>query len=64
MSESFKPGDTVRLKSGSPLMTIEKITADRRGPLVWCVWFEKNKQHTGTFAPHALEAHDGTPTVA
>lgn len=33
----FKVGNTVRLKSGGPIMTISKILAD--GELL-CVWFE------------------------
>lgn len=35
MSEEFKIGDTVRLKSGGPLMTIKAISTSR----VICTWF-------------------------
>ncbi|HUU31149.1 MAG TPA: DUF2158 domain-containing protein [Phycisphaerae bacterium] len=35
--EKFEKGDTVDLKSGSPLMTVEGFTDDNR---VICVWYE------------------------
>ena len=57
----FKPGDLVRVKSGGPLMTVEKvgITAMLEEQAVWCVWFEKvgNKQiaQEKSFSPVVLE---------
>jgi uncharacterized protein YodC (DUF2158 family) len=61
----FKVGDTVRLKSGGPLMTIESIAPYPGGGLrAFCVWFEKNEQKRGNFPPEALEADDGSPVVA
>lgn len=37
----FKPGDVVRLKSGGPRMTVEKVGKTQFGDDgVWCVWFE------------------------
>ncbi|MBF0169404.1 MAG: DUF2158 domain-containing protein [Alphaproteobacteria bacterium] len=49
MSTSFSVGDTVRLKSGGPVMTIEKMENDR----IFCVWFDsKNElQRNGFHAP-------------
>jgi uncharacterized protein YodC (DUF2158 family) len=62
----FKVGDTVRLKSGGPLMTVEKVGSMYAGGdvRVYCVWFEKNAQQRGNFPPEALEADDGSPVVA
>ncbi len=49
----FKPGDVVRLKSGGPSMTVEKIGAE--GWIV-CNWFAEGKElKTGTFVADALE---------
>lgn len=53
----FKPGDTVRLKSGGPLMTVEQII----NGLVRCSWFsEKNELKSQSFQPAALEKDDGS----
>lgn len=64
---SFSPGDVVRLKSGSPNMTVEQqaeteILGETR---VWCLWFDGAKQHSETFPPAALElvGPKSTPTV-
>lgn len=56
----FTPGDTVQLKSGGPIMTVEQVGEywSIEGTAVWCVWFEKvgNKQVASreTFAAVAL----------
>lgn len=58
---SFEPGDTVRLKSGGPLMTVEQVgKAGMTGEdTVWCVWFEKvgsrQARQEATFRPTSLE---------
>ena len=54
---SFNPGDVVRLRSGGPTMTVEQQakTAMTGEDCVWCHWFEKTKQHKGTFPPTVLE---------
>lgn len=57
----FAPGDTVQLKSGGPIMTVEQGGEywSIEGTAVWCVWFEKvgNKQVASreTFAAVALD---------
>lgn len=57
----FKAGDLVRVKSGGPMMTVEKVgqTARLQEDAVWCVWFEKvgSKQvaQRETFTPVVLE---------
>lgn len=51
---TFKPGDTVRLKSGGPLMTVVRIDSDGD---VHCAWFaigDESKAHTGRIAAVAL----------
>lgn len=56
MSE-FTKGDTVRLKSGSPVMTVTN-TGDALGtPTVWTVWFDTTKKMEGDFPPEALEKY-------
>ncbi len=46
MADDFQIGDTVRLKSGGPLMTVEQLGVEHQGGTTqgaWCVWFEKIK---------------------
>jgi len=49
----FKIGDTVKLKSGSPSMTIENYATDMRGnklnDRVICVWFVDYEPKRDTF---------------
>jgi len=53
---TFKVGDTVRLKSGSPIMTVT-IVGERHGlPMVACAWFVKTENKTAEFPPDSLEA--------
>lgn len=58
-TETIKPGDLVRLKSGGPLMTVESVgtRAMTGNEEVWCVWSDRvgNKQviQRDTF-PHAV----------
>jgi uncharacterized protein YodC (DUF2158 family) len=57
---SFKVGDTVRLKSGSPLMTIIKLQPDDASePTVACAWFSDDEEpHKGEFPGAALEMEE------
>jgi len=57
----FKKGDTVRLKSGGPLMTVQDV--DDYGPLgpkdgVKCVWFEGKHREDSVFDSAVLEIGD------
>lgn len=53
MGEEIKKGDTVRLKSGGPLMTVQSI-ADNEAS---CTWFDdKNNRKEGIFDPATLKA--------
>jgi uncharacterized protein YodC (DUF2158 family) len=51
----LKAGDTVRLKSGGPLMTISVI----RGDTVFCVWFDGKKKNVESFRMESLVPDDG-----
>lgn len=56
----FKPGDVVRLKSGGPRMTVERVGKERHSDEeeVSCVWteFDGKKQNVkrDTFPPVVL----------
>jgi uncharacterized protein YodC (DUF2158 family) len=54
MSE-FVKGDTVKLKSGSPAMTVTTVGDSYGTPTVWTVWFDGTKKCDGDFPPEALE---------
>jgi len=59
----FKKGDTVRLKSGGPLMTVAElgnfgVTSPEDG--VKCVWFDGNRQEEAVFDSAVLKACDGS----
>lgn len=53
MSEIYKVGDLVRLKSGGPKMTVNSINS------VWidCAWFTGSKANRENFKPEALERY-------
>jgi uncharacterized protein YodC (DUF2158 family) len=52
---AIKVGDTVQLKSGGPLMTVNNIGAGE-GPhdIISCVWFEKTERKEGQFEAPTL----------
>ena len=56
MSDEFKEGDTVRLKSGGPVMTINKMAVHKHsGKLnAVCKWFDGDKVRHGEFLPFEL----------
>ena len=57
----FKIGDTVRLKSGGTLMTVDG-TPDGEIRDITCVWFDGATVKTGMFAPGALTSGDKDKT--
>jgi uncharacterized protein YodC (DUF2158 family) len=59
MTNQFKPGDVVVLKSGGPKMTVDKVGLNmHKTPRVWCEWFEGSAKHTGNFTPESLKHSD------
>jgi len=55
MSDSFKDGDVVQLKSGGPLMTIKE--PHDPGTFI-CEWFEGAKKQQSVFKGTSLEKVD------
>lgn len=55
---AFNVGDTVRLKSGGPLMTVKAV----QGAEVWTVYFDKKDEEKQAYYENsaALVADDGT----
>lgn len=55
--DAFKKGDTVRLKSGGPKMTVTNVGESimSGGIVVFCVWFDGSKKFDDTFPPETLE---------
>jgi uncharacterized protein YodC (DUF2158 family) len=51
---AFKAGDTVQLKSGSAIMTVETFD-DAKGRYV-CVWHDKNEEKRGEYLEATLQA--------
>lgn len=49
----FKVGDTVQLKSGGEVMTVEGVSAAQ----VDCVWFNAKKVERATFDARTLEPY-------
>lgn len=54
MDVNFKVGDTVRLKSGGSLMTVEGFN-DEAKEFVICVWFEGKKAQREVFNKAVLK---------
>ncbi len=52
---NFAIGDTVQLKSGGPVMTVESFGDDN---YVRCVWFEKTQVQRGGFPSATLAKYE------
>ncbi len=57
MSEQFKVGNVVTLRSGSLPMTVTSRTTDG----FWCAWIHDGKCESGCFPQDALEYHTSEP---
>lgn len=55
----FKLGDTVRLKSGGPVMTVNGYVEAQK---LQCAWFVETENKYGLFAPDALTAAELEPS--
>jgi uncharacterized protein YodC (DUF2158 family) len=55
---SFKIGDVVYLKSGSPAMTVRETGNVDGQSLVACTWFEGNKKFEGEYQEEQLTKQD------
>ena len=61
MSEALKPGDTVQLKSGGPVMTVQSEAAE--GYLV-CAWFNSSGEHKKEVFAERLAPYSTSPLYA
>jgi len=50
---NFQPGTVVKIKSGGPLMTIEKAERDR----AWCHWYASDKPQVAVLPMAILEEY-------
>jgi uncharacterized protein YodC (DUF2158 family) len=58
-----KTGDLVRLRSGGPVMTVERIEYDVPDPFARCAWFDARElAHSGSFKIAALDLVDEEET--
>ena len=58
MAQKFKSGQTVKLISGSPNMTVSRYMNNGSGPVI-CQWFVKdNELKDGEFEEDSLELVD------
>lgn len=62
MSEQWKIGDVVQLKSGGPIMAVFAVGVYSSGPGVLCTWFDGKKTAQHVFPPDAVERYEG-PTI-
>ena len=56
MSQNYKVGDTVQLKSGGPVMTVTGVGDNYGTSSVWCSWFtDKGDEKSSTFPIEAVK---------
>lgn len=60
-SNEFKQGDTVRLNSGGPVMTVQSVEQEN----ISVTWFDnKGHQKKGVFNYREIDHDDGMPPMA
>lgn len=55
MTDQFKPGDIVQLKSGGPKMTVKESASTDKN-IIYCQWFAGSKLESGAFRSESLQA--------
>ncbi len=61
MPDEIKVGDTVQLKSGGPLMTVDSVS-DHHGTLsAICTWLKDGKKMNNRFSITSLKRAPNTP---
>jgi uncharacterized protein YodC (DUF2158 family) len=55
MSETFKSGAVVQLKSGGPLMTVNFVENEGGAEIASCSWFLKDKKESSQFPVSTLK---------
>lgn len=50
----IKEGDTVRVKSGGPVMTVSSVFDEYSVMTALCSWFDGNRPETGKFPVNVL----------
>lgn len=56
MSNLYKVGDKVKIKSGGPDMTVQTVIETNQGTYsYWCQWFAGRKLERGNFPEASLE---------
>lgn len=56
MTDKFKIGDEVQLRSGRPIMTVSSYSKDKDGAqTLTCVWFSGNEPKYASFPPAVLQ---------
>ena len=58
MADTIQRGDTVKLKSGGPMMTVERIGSSADPNAILCFWFEGENLHDQWFQPTSLKKFD------
>ncbi|MDN8559321.1 YodC family protein [Citrobacter werkmanii] len=59
MTDKFKGGEVVQLKSGGPVMTVSHYSASSETYV--CQWFDKNDLKASKFPENSLELYVETP---
>ena len=54
-NQEIKVGDVVRLKSGSPRMTVQALNRGNKGDMTECIWFVQEEPKSGLFVAGTLE---------
>jgi uncharacterized protein YodC (DUF2158 family) len=60
MADEIKAGDVVRLKSGGPKMTVQKVEPWDGATRAWCEWFINDRNQSGGFPLSSLKRVDST----